>query len=377
MAVSAALVDGRHGGRKAIPVDVRSHRRKAANCASTHIQASSWLLALTLRTPMLPVRKIRNHTGQKGKDRTMPHAIPGLHHVTAISGPPQPNVDFYTGTLGQRLVKKTVNFDAPDTWHLYYGDRTGAPGTIMTFFPFTGAGPGRPGPGMASAHAYRVPAGGLDAWMARLGDAATDFDLGERFGARMLTLRDPDGAVVDLIEAPCGAGAALDGFHSVTLWSRAPEATARLLTDIFGYVVQGEERTGAETRLRLAAPGDARGNVVDLVRVEGTHLARPGAGTIHHVAFRAETDAAQLDWRERLLVAGHQVTAPIDRTYFNAIYFREPGGVLFEIATDPPGFAADEPAESLGQALKLPARHEWMRERLERTLPPIRTHDPA
>lgn len=302
----------------------------------------------------------------------MTRTIPGIHHVTAISGPPQPNVDFYTGTLDQRLVKKTVNFDAPDTYHLYYGDPVGTPGTIMTFFPFANAGPGRPGPGMASAHAYRVPDGGIDAWMARLGDAAVDFDLGERFGQRMLIVRDPDGAAVELIETDAGTGPALDGFHSVTLWSRDPDGTARVLTDIFGYAEAGEEAAGAVTRTRFVAPGGARGSVVDVIRVEGTHLARPGAGTIHHVAFRAETNAVQLEWREMVLKAGHSVTPPIDRSYFNAIYFREPGGVLFEIATDPPGFAVDEPVEMLGQALKLPPQHESRRAQIEQTLPPIR-----
>jgi len=302
----------------------------------------------------------------------MTRSIPGIHHVTAISGPPQPNVDFYTGMLGQRLVKKTVNFDAPDTYHLYYGDQFGTPGTIMTFFPFVNAGPGRPGPGMASAHAYRVPAGGIDAWMARLGDAAADFELGERFGQRMLTLRDPDGAAVELIETGAGSGEALDGFHSVTLWTRDPDGTARVLTDIFGYAEAGEERTAAETRTRFVAPGGARGSIVDLIRVAGTHLARPGAGTIHHVAFRAESGAVQLEWRARVLEAGHDVTPPIDRNYFNAIYFREPGGVLFEIATDPPGFAVDEPVEALGEALKLPPQYEGRRAQIERILPPVR-----
>ncbi|MCX7645925.1 MAG: ring-cleaving dioxygenase [Rhodobacteraceae bacterium] len=303
----------------------------------------------------------------------MTRSIPGIHHVTAISGPPQPNVDFYTGPLGQRLVKKTVNFDAPDTYHLYYGDRTGSPGTIMTFFPFADAGPGRPGPGMAAAHAYAVPSGGLEAWMARLGDDAIDFDLGERFGQRLLTLRDPDGAAVELVEtAGAAGGEALDGFHSVTLWERDPEPTARVLTEIFGYLPQGEEREGATTRLRFVAPGGARGSIVDVIRVEGTHLARPGAGTIHHVAFRAESDAVQLEWREKVLAAGHRVTPPIDRNYFNAIYFREPGGVLFEIATDPPGFAVDEPEDRLGEALKLPPQYEARRAQIERILPPVR-----
>jgi glyoxalase family protein len=297
--------------------------------------------------------------------------IPGLHHVTAISGPPQPNLDFFTRTLQQRLVKTTVNFDAPDTYHLYYGDHAGSPGTIMTFFPFVNAGPGRAGPGMASAYAYAVPKGGFDDWIARLADQAIDFDGPfERFGARVITLRDPDGAPVELVETDRESAAPLDGFHSVTLWLRDPDPTARLLTEAFGYVAGATEAEGGVERLRLTAPGDARGNIVDLIRSDRPASGRQGAGTIHHVAFRARSDEEQRGWQERLATFGHRTTPVIDRQYFNAIYFREPGGVLFEIATDPPGFTADEPLETLGQALKLPAQHEPLRERITRVLPP-------
>jgi glyoxalase family protein len=304
----------------------------------------------------------------------MTKTIPGIHHVTAICAAPQENVSFYTDVLDQRLVKRTVNFDAPDTWHLYYGDRTGQPGTIMTFFPFINAGPGRPGPGMASAHAYAVPKGGFDPWIERIALDARDFEGPElRFGERVISLKDPDGAVVELVETDrAPTGASLDGFHSVTLWEADPQRTARVLTDVFGYEAKGEETSEGITRLRLAAPGDARGRVIDLIRSDARVNARQGAGTIHHVAFRAETDEVQKDWRERLLSAGHQVTPVIDRNYFNAIYFREPGGVLFEIATDPPGFAVDEPVESLGTTLKLPAQYEPIRDRIERVLPPLK-----
>jgi glyoxalase family protein len=300
-------------------------------------------------------------------------SIPGLHHVTAISGPPQANVDFFTGTLGQRLVKKTVNFDDPGTYHLYYGNEGGDPGTILTFFPFVDAGPGRAGPGMASAYAYAVPTGQFDGWMDRLAETAVDFDgPSERFGQRILTLRDPDGAPVELIETDRQADAALDGFHSVTLWERDPAPTARILTDIFGYAEQGSETGGGVERLRFAAPGDARGAVVDILRTDAASIGRSGAGTIHHVAFRAEDHDTHLAWREALLSKGHSVTPVIDRQYFDAIYFREPGGVLFEIATDPPGFAVDEPAETMGSKLMLPAQHEPLRARIEQVLPPIR-----
>jgi glyoxalase family protein len=307
----------------------------------------------------------------------MSRAIPGLHHVTAISGPPQANVDFYVGTMRQRLVKRTVNFDAPDTYHLYYGDRTGSPGGILTFFPFADAGPGRAGPGMASAVAYRVPPGGLDAWMGRLAEDAVDFEgPSERFGERMVTLTDPDGLRIELIEAAGPSGADRtptdDGFHSVTLWLRNPEPTARLLTELFGYEHAGEEADASGRRRRLSAPGGGRGSVVDLLRSDAPSIGRQGAGTIHHVAFRAESDEVQREWRERVAAFGLQVTPVIDRQYFNAIYFREPGGVLFEIATDPPGFATDEAETELGTHLMLPPQYERRRADIERVLPPIR-----
>ncbi len=300
-------------------------------------------------------------------------AIPGIHHVTAISGAAQANVDFYTGTLKQRLVKKTVNFDAPDTYHLYYGDHVGSPGTILTFFPFADAGQGRAGPGMASAYAYALPKDGFDRWVDDLAASAIDFDFApDRFGARVMVLHDADGAPVELIETDRSSSESLDGFHSVTLWLRDPGPTARLLTDVFGYDEGGSESVDAVERIRLIAPGAERGNVIDLIRSDTASIGRPGKGTIHHVAFRARSDDEQKAWQDRLASAGHRTTEVIDRQYFNAIYFREPGGVLFEIATDPPGFAVDEPVESLGRGLMLPARYEPIRDRLERVLPPLK-----
>jgi glyoxalase family protein len=231
---------------------------------------------------------------------------------------------------------------------------------------------------MASAHAYAVTAGHFDALTDRIALEGLDFGgPSERFGQRVLTLRDPDGAAVELIESDRTGGTVLDGFHSATLWERDPAPTARVLTDIFGYAAAGEERDGGVTRLRFVAPGAERGNVIDIVRSDDKAIARPGAGTIHHIAFRAETDDIQMEWREKALSAGHQVTPQIDRQYFNAIYFREPGGVLFEIATDPPGFAADEPVETLGRDLKLPPQHEHLRARLERTLPSLKVTEPV
>ena len=307
----------------------------------------------------------------------MSRTIPGLHHVTAICGPPQANVDFYAGLLKQRLVKRTVNFDAPDTYHLYYGDRAGSPGTILTFFPFADAGPGRAGAGMASAVAYAVPEGRLDAWMMRLAKQAVDFgNPVTRFGEPMFALRDPDGLQIELIETGSTGGEdaapADDGFHSVTLWLRDPEPTARLLTELFGYEHAGEEADASGRRQRLAAPGGGRGSVIDLLRSDAPSIGRQGAGTIHHVAFRAESDAVQLEWLERVVAYGLAVTPVIDRQYFNAIYFREPSGVLFEIATNPPGFAVDESDAELGTHLMLPPQHERRRADIERVLPPIR-----
>ncbi|HEU5019108.1 MAG TPA: ring-cleaving dioxygenase [Pseudolabrys sp.] len=318
----------------------------------------------------------------------MTRTIAGIHHVTAICGPPQPNVDFYTGPLGQRLVKKTVNFDAPDTYHLYYGDRIGSPGTILTFFPFADAGPGRAGPGMASAVAYGVPQGGLDAWMMRLAEEGIDSEGPiERFGQRMITVADSDRMPVELIETETAGvpdantdarvehpaeGPREDGFHSVTLWVADPAPTARVLTDLFGYEAAGQETADGVERLRFRSPSGSRGSVVDILRSDTPSIGRQGAGTIHHVAFRAEDDAAQLEWRERAMSMGLNVTPVIDRQYFNAIYFREPGGVLFEIATDPPGFATDEAPDELGTHLKLPPQYEVRRADIERVLPPLR-----
>ena len=276
--------------------------------------------------------------------RAMSRAIPGLHHVTAIAGAPQENVDFYTALLGQRLIKRTVNFDDPGTYHLYYGSHDGAPGTILTFFPSADAAPGRAGAGMASAVAYGVKPGGLDAWTGRLAEEAIDVDGPlERFGAPVIALADPHGLRVELIEE-AGASDPVHAFHSVTLRVERPDPSARLLVELFGYEEAGSESVDGVERLRFRSPAGGSGSVVDIERAPDASIARPGAGTIHHVAFRAESDEVQLEWRERAASAGLRPTSVIDRQYFNAIYFREPGGILFEIATDPPGFAVDEPA---------------------------------
>ncbi|MFC7705904.1 ring-cleaving dioxygenase [Plastorhodobacter daqingensis] len=298
---------------------------------------------------------------------------PGLHHVTAIAGLAQANVDFYTRRLGQRLVKRTVNFDDPGTYHLYYGDRTGGPGSVLTFFPYATARRGRAGYGMAESFAYDIPAESLDDQAAALrAQGVTVLPEEERFGARVLPLVDPDGLKVELVASATGTS---EGFHSATLWLRDPEATARILTEGLGYREAGQESGGARERLRFVATpgpdGPARGAIIDLLRVDGAPAARPGAGTIHHIAFRATDDAAQEALRSRLGAMGQQVTPQIDRQYFNAIYFREPGGILFEIATDPPGFTVDEPIEMLGQGLMLPPQYESRRAEITAHLPPL------
>lgn len=311
----------------------------------------------------------------------MDRTIPGIHHVTAIARDPQANLDFYTGFLGLRLVKLTVNFDDAGTYHFYFGNGAGDPGSILTFFPFVHAAPGRAGTGMAEATAFAVPEDSLDFWMGHLVGAARDFDGPEnRFGQQVITFRDPDGLRLELVaEADAGSVPGWEGdpvpaehairhIHGVALCVEASESSRRLLTETFGYDVVGEEAG----RVRLRAPGGDPARVVDLACQPDRLRGRMGAGTVHHVAFRARDDDEQRAWRAQIAALGFNVTPVLDRQYFRSIYFREPGGVLFEIATDPPGFAVDEPADALGTSLKLPGWLEPRRQAIERTLPPLR-----
>lgn len=303
-------------------------------------------------------------------------AIAGIHHVTAIASDPQRNLDFYTGILGLRLVKLTVNFDDPGSYHFYFGDHPGRPGTILTFFPWPLAKRGRQGAGFTHATAFRVAPGSIDAWLKRLGDARVELGVTTtRFGQRVLPFRDPDAMPLELIEdpgVPTGAGPDLiHGFHSVTLNSSDPAATSRLLTESLGF-----RRTGSDDqRTRFAAaesetPGSL-GQYVDVLNTrEGA--GKLGAGVVHHVAFRARSDQEQGQWSRILSDAGEHVTPVQDRSYFRSIYFREPGHTLFEIATDQPGFATDETVETLGSALRLPPPYEPRRAEIQRALPPIR-----
>ncbi|HVL84050.1 MAG TPA: ring-cleaving dioxygenase [Pseudonocardia sp.] len=304
----------------------------------------------------------------------------GLHHVTAIASDPQRNVDFYTTVLGLRLVKQTVNFDAPDVYHLYYGDAHGSPSTILTFFPWQGVPQGRQGVGLTTATAFGVPPESLGWWQTRLAGLGVDADPPvSRDGEEVLTLRDPDGLVIDLVAAPGdtrsgwdGAGGvptehAVRGLHSVTLSERLLDPTAQMLADLLGMTAQGQ---GAG-RARFGMAGGGTGALVDVAAGTGGR-GRQAGGTVHHIAFRVADRDTQVRWQHALREAGVSVTEIMDRQYFTSIYFHEPGGVLFEIATDTPGFTVDEPLLELGKALKLPPWLEPDREQIEAGLPRLR-----
>lgn len=310
----------------------------------------------------------------------------GIHHITAIAGDPQRNLDFYTEFLGLRLVKKTVNFDDPSSYHFYFGDRTGTPGTILTFFPWPGARRGSRGTGQVVATSFAVPRLALDYWRDRAASWHVAIEqAADRFGDQVLRFSDPDGLLLELIatdrsnetvsltdESSVPPEFGLQGFHAPTLQLQRAILTVQLLTEVFGFEVVGEERN----RRRLSADPAAPNKQVDIVeRADGT-FGQIAAGTIHHIAFRAADDEEQKQWRDRLVDLGFGVTDIIDRQYFHSIYFREPGGILFEIATDNPGFAIDEPVETLGEHLKLPPQYEQHRPEIERTLPPVTLHSP-
>jgi glyoxalase family protein len=308
--------------------------------------------------------------------------IAGLHHVTALSGAAQENLDFYAGVLGLRRVKTTVNFDDPTTHHLYYGDRTGRPGTITTFFPWPQARSGRPGAGMVTSLAFAVPSGTLDDWANRLAAADVPTQREERFDTTTLTFEDPAGLSLALIpvdappndavwtEGPVPADQALRGLHAPTLPVFTDDRTPELLTDVFGWAETGTDGD----RRRVRAPDAERGAAVDLLVRERHPAGRMGRGTVHHIAFRARDAEAQRAWRTALRDRDIQVTAVKDRQYFQSIYFRDPAwtsGILFEIATDGPGFRVDESAAALGTSLQLPPRLEDQRSDLESALPTL------
>ncbi|SMO86711.1 VOC family protein [Paracoccus laeviglucosivorans] len=296
--------------------------------------------------------------------------ITGLHHVTSLASDAQANSDFFTKSLGLRRVKKTVNFDAPDVYHLYYGDEKGTPGSVMTYFPFPHIAKGRPGAGEVGETVFAIPKGSLGFWQNRL-DAQPD----NTFGEARLRFTGPDGDVFALVETDearqgwtghVDADHALRGFRGATLRLRDSGATAELLR-FMGY--QPEASDGNLTRWRIAKGNGA--DVIDVETLPGADNARQGGGSVHHIAFSVPDRAAQDQVRKALLDTGWQVTPPIDRDYFWAIYFRTPGGVLFEVATAEPGFDRDEDTAHLGEALKLPQQHERLRARLETSLQPI------
>jgi glyoxalase family protein len=312
--------------------------------------------------------------------------LPGIHHITAIAGDPQPNVDFYAGLLGLRLVKLTVNFDDPGTYHLYYGDGAGHPGTILTFFPWPHAPKGRRGTGQVTATAFAVPPRALEYWSKRLRENGVSYTRpADRFGEPVIAFSDPDGLGIELISTatvssdraydagPVPLEFAIHGFHSATLTQEGHHATAALLTSTMTF--QAVQQEG--NRFRYAAASGGAGALVDLICAPEQRPGRVAVGTVHHIAWRAPDDSQQLAWQEELARAGYNVTPVIDRKYFLSIYFREPGSVLFEIATDPPGFAVDEAPEALGSRLQLPPWLEPSRAALEAVLPPLRLPAPA
>ena len=306
--------------------------------------------------------------------------MPGLHHVTSIAGKAPRNLDFYTRTLGLRLVKRTVNFDDPGTYHLYYGDEAGRPGTVLTFFPWEHAVKGSLGVGETQETAFRVPASALGYWTQRFVERGVAHEMPEkRFGETVLAFSDPDGTRLALVAVPgaenepawsngaIAAEHAIRGFHGVTLLLDDATRTGAILTDVLGFAEAGRE----DAIVRYRAPGGAAGAVVDIREAKGFLRGRQGRGSVHHIAFRAADDAEQAAMAAKLAAHGVHPTDQRDRNYFRSIYFREPGGVLFEIATDIPGFAVDEPLASLGSALKLPPFLEPRRGEIEKALPPL------
>jgi glyoxalase family protein len=316
----------------------------------------------------------------------MAFPILGLHHVTATVDEAQPDLDFCIGALGLRLVKKTVNFDNHHVYHFYYGDERGTPGTIWTTFPYHGRGVrvGVRGAGQITTTSFSVPAASLEFWDARLRARHIGVSRVERFGAEAIACVDPSGLQFDLVAASgdarspwtgsgIGTDAAIRGLHSVTMAVRDPGPTIALMREVLGFEVTAEQ--GARTR--AAVNGDAPGKWIDIVRAQDAESAVNGTGTVHHVAMAIDRPEDQIHLRDALLERGLKVTEVRDRCYFQSIYFREPGGVLFEVATTSPGFTADEDIRSLGQALKLPPWEEANRRDIEQHLTPVRIADRA
>ena len=306
--------------------------------------------------------------------------ISGIHHITAIASSASENLAFYENVLCLLLVKKTVNFDDPYTYHLYYGDSDGAPGTIITFFPWEDLPRGKAGAGMVIATAFSIPMGSIDYWRKQLSIHGIDVMEGERFGEAFIQFEDPHGLSLELIETPIvhsilnenrnskAAGNRIVGFHSATALLRSLEETQSLLVNLMGMRLHDSE--GNRYRFKMKRD-DAFGHFYDVVIDAQAENGLQGGGTVHHIAFRTPTDEEQKYWQKSLMESGYAVTPIRDRKYFKSIYFHEPAGVLFEIATDPPGFTVDEPYEGLGRDLKLPDQYEPMRIEIENSLPTL------
>ena len=310
----------------------------------------------------------------------MENQILGLHHVTAIASSAKKNYDFYTRVLGLRLIKKTVNFDDPKTYHLYYGDETGSAGTILTFFPWEGMGAGRRGARQATEIGLSVPEGSLDWWLDRLEKNNVIYNKpAEKFGEKYLTFLDPDGLKFELTVAKkkddrkpwltpeITAEHAIRGFHQITVTTNKIDKTAAVLTNIFGYRLLDKE----VNRSRFVTDTVEQAAFIDLVEAPGEQAGHVAAGSIHHVAFRLKDEQTLLYYKDLITAKGMNITEKIDRNYFYSLYFREPGGVLFELATENPGFTIDEPLEELGMNLKLPSQYESKRAELENCLPKL------
>lgn len=305
----------------------------------------------------------------------MKNTILGIHHITAIAGDAQRNFDFYANVLGLRFIKKTVNFDDPGTYHFYFGDEIGSAGTILTFFPWgEGIQQARRGAGMATEIGYSVPKGSLDFWIERFEKYNVTYNKpSEKFGEKYVTFLDPDGLKLELIEsatednrtpwetAEINAAVALKGFHNITLTLNKIEATATILTEIFGYKLVEK----AVNRSRYATTAVATAAIVDLVELPEEKRGHVANGSVHHVAFRVTDDESLMHFHKIISEKGYGITPQIDRQYFHSLYFREPGGVLFEIATDNPGFTVDETLENLGKELKLPPQYDPRRQEIE------------
>jgi glyoxalase family protein len=319
----------------------------------------------------------------------------GIHHITAIAGDPQTNLDFYTETLGLRLVKRTVNFDDPGSYHFYFGDNVGSPGTIITFFPWPGARRGTRGSGQVATVSFAIRHNSIASWKERLrANHVAAEEMSGRFGNNALRFLDPDGLLLELVESKTPvipseaegsrgshlkvpASGSLDfarddqisGFAAPTLEVRRPDRTENLLTEVLGFQFVGEENN----RRRFRGSGSNAAAEIDLVTSDAG-FGQIAVGTVHHIAYRAADDQEQLRFREQLVARGLNVTPVIDRQYFHSIYFREPNGILFEVATDAPGFLIDESADELGESLKLPPMYESARAEIERLLPAIQLH---